>query len=297
MADVTSTHKIKYQANVELAIQQKRSEFERAFTFHPDMRGRTAQVLDLIGATAAIRNAPRGGDTPNIEGPFDQVYMRPEPLEWGRIIEKEDEIKAITEFESAYVQSGAAAIVRGKDDMFAESVFSSKWTGQDGTVSTPYSNAGRLVAEGVGSVDDVTATGMNVKKIIRAHRLLKAAQVQLGEEVLFLGLNAKEVEDLYRDITYVNTDYRAKAVLEEKRVLSILETTIIETERFPNLDVDTHRAFLWCKRGMHWGEFEPVTTQAERNPAKKYRLHPYIETWVGATRGEDPLVIEIHNKF
>jgi hypothetical protein len=38
-------------------------------------------------------------------------------------------------------------------------------------------------------------------------------------------------------------------------------------------------------------------TRAEPNPAKKYRIHPYIETWVGATRCEDAKVVEILNKF
>jgi len=297
MPDVTSAYKLKYQSNVELAIQQRTSQLERGFTYVPDLRGRQAQVLDLVGLSEAIVDGARGGDTPNIDTPHDQIWVRPRQLEWGKLIEKEDEIKAITNYESAYVQSGAAAIVRGRDNIFAAAVYGSKFTGQDGTTTTAYSSTNRLVAETVGSNDGLTAVGMNVKKIIRALRLLEEQDIHIEDEEIYLGLNAKEVEDLYSDITYVNTDYRSKSVLEEKRVREILGVTILTTSRFPNLDADTHRSFLWCKRGMYYGDFEPVTTTVERNPAKKYRLHPYMENWFGATRGEDQLVIEIQNHF
>jgi hypothetical protein len=85
--------------------------------------------------------------------------------------------------------------------------------------------------------------------------------------------------------------------MEGRQVLSILNVTIIPSEKLPNLDADTHRAAMGCKSGMMQGDFSPIMTRAEPNPAKKYRIHPYIETWVGATRCEDAKVVEILNKF
>jgi hypothetical protein len=291
---VSTEYKLTYQRNVELAIQRMPGKFEKAFTYHADLKGETAQVLDLVGATTAIVNGARGGDTPNIEGSHEQTWVAPQQIEWGKVIEREDYIKALTDFQSAYVQSGALAVRRAREDIMAASLYGSRLTGKTGTTVTAYSNTNRVVAEDVGSTG---VTGMNVKKILRAFHLLEDQFIDIEMEQIFLALNPTEIEQLYNDITYVNTDYRSKSVLEEKRVLSILGIDIIPTTILPNLDSDTHRAFLWCKSAMHWGDFMPIRTDVAQNPAKKYRPHPYIENWMGASRGQDEKVIEILNHF
>jgi hypothetical protein len=297
MGPVTDAHKLTYQANVELAVQQKRAQLEPIFTYQSGLSGRQANVIELIGSTSAIVNGPRGGDTPNIDNQLEPVWVKPTQLEWGKVIEKEDAIKALTDYQSPFAQAGAAAIQRSRDDVFAAAIFGSRIIGQDGLTVVAWDNTGRLVGEGIGSADDVTVTGMNVKKLIRGKRLLQAAQIDIDAEELWCVLNAAEIEGLYRDITYVSKDYRSQAVLEGRQVLSILNVTIIPSEKLPNLDADTHRAAMGCKSGMIQGDFSPIMTRAEPNPAKKYRIHPYIETWMGATRTEDAKVVEILNKF
>lgn len=298
MGPITDAHKLQYQANVELAVQQKKAQLEPCFMYESGLSGRQNQVLELIGSTTAIVGGARGGDTPNIDNTIEPVWLRPTQIEWGKIIEKEDAIKALTDYQSPFVQAGAASIQRARDDIFAGAIFGQRLIGQDGTTIVSWDNTGRLVTEGIGSADDVTATGMNVKKIIRGKRLLQAAQIDIDTEELYCLLNAKEIEDLYRDISFINTDYRAQSVMDANRqVLSILNVTIIPTEKMPNLDADTHRSALVCKSGLRQGDFSPIMTRAEPNPAKKYRIHPYIETWMGATRTEDARVIEILNHF
>jgi hypothetical protein len=296
-ASVTSTHKLAYQNNVTLAVQQRRSQFADRMTFQGGLKGRINQVVDLVGPEEAIVNGARGGDTPNIEGKHDSVWAAPTQLEWGKLIEKEDAIKALTDYMSPYTQTGAAAIVRGRDTIMAKAVYDQKLTGKDGTTTTPYSNTGRLVAVGIGD-PALAATGMNVKKLLRAIRLLQEQEVEVEDEQLVMGLNAQEMEDLYYDITFVSKDYRKESQLDTERreVISILGVDIFRTQRFPDLDGATHRAFLWAKRGMIYGDFDPVSTMVERNVQKKYRWHPFMENWFGAVRGLDELVIEILNK-
>lgn len=299
MGPVTDAHKLTYQRNVELAVQQKVSKFERGFTRQTGLSGRKAQLVDLIGSTSAIVDGARGGDTPNIDNNLEPVWIAPHQIEWGKLIEKEDQIKALTDFQSPFVQAGAAAIVRARDQIYATAIFGPRLIAQDGTTSSAFSSTGRQVTEGIGfsATDDTTVTGMNVRKLIRAKALLQKQELNLDNEELFVGLNSVEIEGLYRDITYVNTDYRDKSVLEGRMVMGILGITVIHTEALPNLDSDTHRAALWAKSGMVDGEFSPLTTRVEPNVNKKYRLHPFMEEWMGATRTEDAKVIEILNKF
>ena len=294
---VTEEHRLTYQANVELAVQQMASELDMGFTFHTGMSGRTAKLLDLIGSTEARVNPPRGGDTPDIEGSHEQTWLSPIPIDWGKTIEAEDAIKALTDYQSGYVQSGAAAVMRAKDTVRANAIFGNRKTGQDGNTTTAWDNTGKVVAKTVGSADGATDTGMNVRKILRAFRLLETLKVKITAEPLVLALDPIENEELYMDLTFVSKDYRNRAVFEEKRVTEILGVPILPTTYVADYDATTSRAGLWSKNDMHEGEFMAVTTQIQRNPAKRYRPHPYIETWFGATRGEGKKLIEIHNQI
>jgi hypothetical protein len=291
---ITEEHRLTYQANIELAIQQRQSELEPAFVYHPGMSGRSAKMLDLVGETSARINPPRGGDTPDIQGNYEQTWMSPVCIDWGRVIELEDDIKAAISFLSTAVQAGAAAIVRGRDQIRANAIFGDRKTGQDGTETTTWDPTNKNVPTTVGSPTAVP-TGMNVKKILRAFRLLEQMKVKLNEHELYCLVDPIEMEELYGDITFVSKDYRSKAVIEEKRVMSILGVTLLPTTYVPDLDATTSRAVLCAKGALHEGEFYPVTTKIEPNPAKRYRPHPYIETWMGATRGEDKMMIEIRN--
>jgi hypothetical protein len=306
MGPITDAHKLTYQANVELALQQKRSKFDNAMMYQGGLNGRQKQVLELIGATTAIVDGNRGGDTPNIDANIEPVWIVPHQIEWGKLIEKEDAIKALTDYQSPFVQNGAAAIVRTKDVILASGyngvggLFGTRIIGQDGTSTSAW--AGDTVGVGVGAsaTDDTTATGMNVRKLIRAVRYLQSRQVDIDMEDIFATVNAQGMEELYRDITFVNTDYRSKSVLEGKQVREIMGITIIPadgTSALANYDGTTYTNAAWVKSGMVWGEFSPIMTRAEPNPAKKYRIHPYMEQWLGSTRTEDYKVVKILSKI
>lgn len=295
MGPVTDAHKLTYQRNVELAVQQKKSRFDDAFTEYPDLSGRQACMLELIGPTSAIIDGNRGGDTPNIDNNLEPLWMLPHQVEWGKLIEKEDAIKALTDYQSPFVQSGAAALKRDTDRfIYAPALFGNRKIGQDGGTTSAW--AGRTVTQGIGSVDDLTDTGMNVKKLIRGIRYMQGDQVDIDDEMKFAAVNAQGMEELYRDITYVNTDYRNKSVLEGKQVREILDITIIPYEYLTDFDATHYTFAMWVKSGMHRGTFSAVQTKAEPNPAKKYRIHPYMEQWVGATRSEDAKVVKIISK-
>jgi len=125
---VTAAHRLAYKENVQLAVQQKRSRFENYFTYQGNLTGRQMRVLELIGTTEARVDAERGGDTPHIEARIEDVWLRPRRLDWGRLIEKEDTIKAAIDYSSVSVQDGAAAIARGRDRSFMGITFV-RWQG------------------------------------------------------------------------------------------------------------------------------------------------------------------------
>jgi hypothetical protein len=297
MGPVTDEHKLTYKANFELVVQQKTSRFEQAFTYQSDLKGRQAQIIDLIGTTTAIIDGNRGGDTPNIDNQTEPVWAVPHQIEWGKLIEKEDAIKALTDFQSPFVQAGGAAIVRGRDSVFASAIFADRKIGQDGSSTSSYDATAKVVADSVGST---AATGMNLAKIQRTKRYLRAFQVDLDMEDLWGVLNAQEMEELYNDIIAASTTPQGKmAVLDadKKAVHSVSGVSFVNYESMTNYDGSTYTAAIWCKSGMHYGDFSPLETRAEPNPAKKFRIQCYAENWWGSTRSEDKKVIKVLNKI
>jgi hypothetical protein len=299
MGPITDAHKIEYGRNVQLAVQQKRSRFEQGFTYHDDWKGRVMIFEELMGSAAAIINGPRGGDTPNIEQNHEPVWVTPTQIEWGKLIEKEDAIKALTDYESPYVQSGAAAIVRGRDLIFATALLGSRIIGLDGTTTSAYSNPKGTVANTVGSSDGNTTVGMNIRKVQRAKRLLRSAYVEVDYEDLWCALNAQGMEELFNDILTINTDEAKMAYIDKdtRTVQRVAGVNFVSYESIPDIDASNYAAVLWCKSAMHYGDFDPLQTSVEPNPAKKYRLHPYMENWFGATRSEDVKVIKVLTKI
>lgn len=297
---ITAAHRLTYQSNVDLAAQQKTAKFPDKFTFQPNMSGRQAKVIDLFGADEPIINGPRGGDTPHIEPKVDQVWMAPTQIEWGRLIEKEDAIKTVIALQSPYVQNGAASMARGKDNICVDAFFAPRIVGQDGTSTEAFSadTAINLVPVNYVPAGGAPAnSGLTFGKIAKARTLLVKNEVDIESEELFCGIAADEEENLWNQTKYLSKDYRDKTVVDDtsKKVISFMGIEFVRFQRVKFVDGSStiHRIPLWCKSGMHYGEFSPLETTIERNPQKKYRLHPYMELWAGATRSEDVKVVDI----
>jgi len=297
MGPITDAHKLTYQMNVELAVQQIRSRLEVAFMYEPSLKGRKAEILELIGQTTAVLNLGRAADTPNIDNQIEPIWVQPTQIAWGKLIEKEDAIKALTDYQSPFVQAGAASIVRARDTIYSAAIFGDRQIGLDGATIAAWAGKTVTVGVGAGPADDTTATGMNVRKILRARRMMQEDQVDLGMEDLYLGLNAQQQEELFRDLTYINSDYRDRHVLDAPLRVDILDVTILPpldgAAAIADADPTHFQAALWCKSGMHYGDFAPVETNVPLRPDKLMRPHPMIEHWCGATRSEDKKVVKI----
>lgn len=298
MDTLQSAHILAYQANMALAVQQKRSILQAAFTPHSGLKGRLAQFLELVGETTAVINLGRAADTPNIDNQVEPIWVQPAQIVWGKLMELEDVIKSVTDPKSELIQAGAAAMVRAADTMRASAIFGSRRIGQDGGTTSAW--AGSTVTVGIGHADDVTAIGMNVKKLLRARRYLQANHVDTGEEQIFFSGNAQAQEELFRDLTFISADYRNKKPLDEPEHVGILGVTILPANdgaaALTDYDGSTFTSALFCRSAMHEGDFMSLTSSIPLRADKLNRPHPQSEHWFGASRSEDKKVVKILNK-
>lgn len=290
--DVTDAHRVTYRENVLLAVQEKKDQFGNAFSYLDNINGKEMRVTDIIGTTEARLDAPEGGPTPDIEGTHEPVWVRPRRIDWGKLIKVEDQIKALTDFKGEYTQAGVNGIIRAKNKLLASALFGPRLIGNEVPVSTAWN--GRTVAVDFGSTG--TPNRMSVAKILHALQLMQTDDVETDDEMIGIAMNPQENEELYQDITFTSKDYRDKAVMEDKRVTSILGMPILTTKRITDYDTNTFTAGLFCKSGMHWGPAMPMNIKSAPNPDKEFREQVYIEHWLAATRSEDAKVVKILTK-
>lgn len=291
----TDTYKIIYRDNLQLVVQEKTAQFDNAFEYTGQVKGKQVQVTDLVGKIEARIDAPDGGDTPDIHPNHEPVWMRPRRIDVGTLLRKEDDIKAATSYQSTYVRAHGAGIIRARNAILASALFGPRLIGNEVPVSTAW--AGREVAITVGGAGP--SVGMNVKKILQAIKYAEDDEISFEDEMAFLALDPQEVLDLYNDLTYISKDYRDRAQLDDKtkRVTAIFDIPIIPTKRIADKAANQSTAAFWFKSGMYWGEAMPLSTDVGERPDKQFRTQLYAETWLAATRLEDAKAIKIINVY
>jgi len=289
---VTDAHRVTYRENVLLAVQEKKDVFGDLFTYIPELKGKQVQIADIIGKIEARIDAPEGGDTPDLEGTHEPVWVRPRRIDWGKTLKKEDQIKALTDFRSEYVQAGVNGIVRAKNQLLASSLFGARLIGNEVPVSTAW--AGKTVAVDYGSTG--TPNRMSVAKILKALENFQQDDIEIEDEMIGIAMDPQANRELYDDVTFTSKDYRDKAVMENKMVKEILGMPIFVTKRVGQYDSSTLQAAIFCKSGVHWGPAMPLDVQSAPNPSKQFREHVYLEHWIGFTRSEDAKVQKILSK-
>jgi hypothetical protein len=158
MGPITDTHITDLPDEYGSGAAADQSKLDAAFTYRTGLSGRIAQMIELFGSTTAVKNLGRKADTPDIDSSVEPVWVTPTQLAWGRLMELEDTIKAVMDPQSSFIKAGAAAMVRGKDEVLRDAVFASRRIGQDGGTTSAW--AGDTVGVGVGAsaTDDTTAT-------------------------------------------------------------------------------------------------------------------------------------------
>jgi hypothetical protein len=277
---------------VELALQEMRDQFTAHFTPITDYSGKQLSIIDLVSDSEAREDAPEGGGTPDIEVGHEPVWVRPKRFDWGKTLKVEDQIKALTNYRSTYVQGGVAAIVRKRNAFFASCFFGQRLIGNE--VPTAVNYAGPSVAA------DYEATGtpsrMSVRKILGGIRKLEEVFVDVEMEQIAIAMNAQQNEELYQDITFTSKDYIDRSVFEGKTVRMFMNMPIISTQRIAQYDASTYQAAMFCKSGMHCGPAWPLNVKSAPNPDKEFREQVYIEEWDVCTRSQDNKVCQILTK-
>lgn len=287
---ITTAFAQKFASNVELLLQQKMSRFRGAFRVESYRGSKQAQVVQQLGATAAVKRTTRHADTPILNTPHDARWIFPEDYEWGDLIDQADKIKTLADFDSPYAQNAVAALNRGMDDEAIGAFFSDTTkTGETGGTTTDWTtfvaaNAGHKIASG--------SVGLTVGKLIAAKKALMAAEVDLDGDQIFCAINAELHADLLTETQVVSLDYNTKPVLVDGKLTSFMGINFIHSERLLTASSE-YRCPIWAKSGMALGLWQDINTRVQERADKSFSTQVYAAMSVGATRVEEKKVVEV----
>lgn len=280
----------KFASNVELLLQQKMSRLRGAVRVESYRGSKSAQVVQQIGATAAVKRTTRHADTPILNTPHDARWIFPEDYEWGDLIDRADMLKTLASFDSPYAMNAVAALNRGMDDEIINAFFSDTTkTGETGGTTTDWTtfvaaNSGHQIAAG--------AVGLTVAKLIAAKKALRAAEVDMDNDPIFCAITAEQEQDLLTETQVVSVDYNTKPVLADGRLTSFMGINFIHTQRL-TLSGSNYRVPVWAKSGMALGLWEDVSTRIQERADKSFSTQVYACLSCGATRVEEKKVVEV----
>lgn len=278
-----------YTTEVQLLLQQEPSRFRTA-VMSRNYTGKSAKAVEQIGAVTAQKRTTRHADTPLIDTPHDARWVFPVDYEWADLIDEQDELRAIADFEGPYVQNGAAAQNRAIDDEIIAAFFSDTTkTGEDAGTTTTWTafvaaNAAHQIAHG--------SAGLTVAKLISAKQALMAAEVDVDRERLYVGLSSAAHADLLAETETTSVDYNMSRVLVDGRIRSFMGFNFIQSERLPN-DGTTWNLPCWAESGMHLGVWGDVVGRVSEREDKSYATQVYTKSTIGATRVEEKKIVEI----
>jgi hypothetical protein len=276
-----------YKANVELLLQQQDSRFRDKFTVGSYV-GKKASVVEQFGEATAQVATQRHGDTPLLDLSQDKRWVFPLDVEWGSLIDNEDQLRAIIELTSPYAVAAAAGMSRKVDDIIIAAFWATAYKGEDGTTSESFDTTNYQVGVNTGG----TASSINVAKLQSAVQKLIAANKGDLMEPVFSAISSFEHDALLKEMQVVNKDYGASAVLVDGRVKRFMGVDFTLTERLTIVS-GNRLVPVWVKSGMHLGVWKDIVAKLSERNDKRHATQVYTCMTVGATRLQAGKLIQV----
>jgi hypothetical protein len=291
MAGIDPLLMIGFSNDLELLSQQLRPKLAQHCKAEMAVKGHESyRIMSQIAKTNATKRTsifqPVDLTSPDTTG----RWVFPERFISSNATDTLDRLRTMINPDGEIVRSSIAAMNRQMDTSFVEAFFGTSYVGKSGLTSVVFPASQQVaVTTGVGS-----ATGLNVAKIVEAREILAEADVDLDYEEQWMAVSPKQYSDLLSQTQVTSTDFNARPVLTDGKVIKYLNFNIIESNLLP-VDGDGYRRCpVWVSSGMACGLWQPV--QGDIRELPDYVDKPiYIEVTAqfGFTRTEEVKCVEI----
>lgn len=290
---VPASFQLRYQNNVELALQQQKSALIDAVTTTDDAGAEMVKVTDIVGNNAPQEADERHGDTKYNNTDHDGVWLpKLNELYFADLVDNTDKLQTVIDIQGSYTMSGAGTVERAKDRRILEGFYGPIISGKKGTISTPFPN-GQVIPVTVGGASG--AQRMNVAKLRAASKLLTQGYVG-DDDPRFMVLTAEQNDDLLTEVPATSADFKGAfgGEFRDGKVIRLLGWNFIHLELanpllgpVTTLSVDGNgyrKTPFWTKSGMRANFWQRLRTMVDRMPGKLGSIQVFAGTTLAATR-------------
>lgn len=303
---VPTTFVTKFESNMRLALQQTKPILWDLAQPKDGSGSEKKQIDDIIGHTKSRKGSDDGrhGDVQYNNTPHSRVWVAKPDFDYhAELVDKNDQVQAMIELGSGYMQTAVATINRAKDDAFFGGFFGNMITGKDGTVNSAFP-VGNVIANDVGGVAG-TPTGLNLAKVKAAAKML-GQKFNDAQEQAFMVVTADDKDQLLNELVVTSADFGASGAEVRDGVLrKLFGFTFVEIESenplFWNVALldaggGVRKTPFWKKSGMIRVPWWDLFTSIDVLPQKHHSRQVYASFCGAASRTDDGKVGYILNK-
>lgn len=273
----------KYDDDVKLVAQQKKSRLEDCVTLHAGIVG-ASKAVDRYGETEAQEIISRHGDTKHIEVPHLRRYIDLRDYNHPTLLDREDTIKILDNPTNKYVMGAVAAMNRRKDKVIIAALGASARDVANGLVALP---SGQKILNG--------GTNITMAKLRTGIELLNAAEADSPEEdgtQRTFVYTANQLTKLMADSTLTSSDFNTLKALQDYQVDFFMGMKWKRVEFLPKAG-NIRSCYIFGKSYIGLGLGRDITNKVSERPDKNHAIQTYTEMSIGAVRIEDDGVVQI----
>lgn len=280
MADTQSTiYAQAYSQNIMQLAQQKYSKLINCVYRKPNVRGKTF-FQDQIGEWSMETKGSRNTQTPNNDPAFARRMGIMVDYHDARLLDRGDELKAISDPKSAYTIAAAQSLGRKIDDVILAAAIGNSYSGETG--STTVTN---------GNMKLVTNNALTLAEVISIKQTLDEADVD--DEDRFFVTDPTSLGSLLNVSQATSADYTTVRALVNGEIDTWMGFKWIKSTRVTAITTCSGIAFQRYGLCLAMGA-EPMVRTDERLDLS-YSWQVYYELNIGATRLEEDRCLMLYS--
>lgn len=300
-SQIPNTYVTTYTSNMRMALNQQAA----LLATRASEQGGSGemQLLDnIVGNGKVKKRTTRNADIVTDPTDHDRVWVAAPGEDYDAdYVDTLDKVMTGIDLQGGITMKHAGVIRRAYDGAFiggfdgTGGFYGNMLMGKTGATQVPFASA-NIVPVTTGAV---SATGMNIAKIVEARTILNEGHVDPNQR-FFLGVTAQEVKDLFNQVQVVSDDYKegykVRMSADGRSLLGIMGFEFVEIELnnplLPWYDLTKdgsgyQKNPFWSQDGMRMVYWDKLSTSIDRIPTKHNSILIQASTKVTASRTDN----------
>ena len=268
-----------YSKNIMQLAQQKYSKLINTVYLKPNVRGKTF-FQDQIGQWSMSVKGGRNVVTPNNDPSLARRMGTMVDYHDNRLLDRGDELRAISDPRSAYTIAAAQSLGRKIDDVIIAALLGTAYSGETGTTSNTLST----------TQVSGTSSALSLARVSAVKKVMDDADIEMEDR--FFIVSPGGLEDLLNVAEATSADYNSVKSLIRGDIDTWMGFKWITSTRL-DFTSSTRSCIAFHKYGLCLAMADAPLVRTDERSDLSYSWQVYYELNVGAVRLEEERVVKV----